>query len=465
MEKPTKTDQVAIQLATELSNNIVFDSYRSVYRRVRRGLVEYSVKHSGALDFEPSSGIWRNAWRIVMDRMRHADAAREAVNWTKRSGNSESRTEISIIDEFKVKQVADKLAAGSPEYEWPLQPNTPLAKLAVAILLTLNQPKTKSIEVDGATFINEADIEANVKSEFRIDYSANLWPEAWKQVVTLLESKDAVAREVTDKTSPISKRLSQSIKLILINDASKIHDLVQDPTTLIKPLNSASMTAPTLAKHKKYKSADVPSTPTKETLNPVVFSKWGYARVTTELDSADQYIQQLSNAGAENLVIERLSAKASAQPKWHVLITQVKPGDTIFVPEMLRLSPSLSAIAEVIQELIRKKVNLTLLDCGKLIEFDETGNLTPTSNAMVKTLAATAKLNREVLVERTKAGRTDANKRPQQYQVGRKPVVAGDRLAEMLAYYENHTVRETIAKYGVSESTLMRRVREDRMNV
>ncbi|WP_010010276.1 recombinase family protein [Loigolactobacillus coryniformis] len=458
----TKTQQVAIQLALELDNSIIFDTYISGYRRVRRDLVEKFVKDKGELKFNPSKGMWRNAWRIVMNRMRHANAAREAINWTQRNGKTESRTELAILDQDAIKQVGQDMANGKPEHDWPVQPQAPTTKLAVAILMMLVAPKIQFLEVDGATFVHEGNVESDVKSEYRLDYSPKRWPDAWQRLIDFLVIKGAVATKVDDENSADAKQLATSSKLMIIKDAKKLREFADDPTPLIKVFEVPSKTKikhPQVPNSKESKSRPKAT----NTLPPQSESeKVGYARFATELTDIDKYVQQLGAAGADEIFIDKQGEKSVRQPKWREMMDRVEPGDTVIVPDLLRLSATVQGALHKVEALIKVKANLTVLDIGKLIEFDANGELTVTSNAMVKTFVAVTELNHAAVLERTQIGKAYAKKHDQDYKEGRKPVVQGERLAEMLTYYEKHTVKETIKKFGVSESTLMRRVRESR---
>lgn len=78
-------------------------------------------------------------------------------------------------------------------------------------------------------------------------------------------------------------------------------------------------------------------------------------------------------------------------------------------------------------------------------------------------MLAFAEYERDMIVERTQTGRAYARKHVPDYKEGRKPVINGRRLAQMLEYYDNHTVKETVSAFGVSKATLMRRVAERRL--
>lgn len=458
----TKTEQVAIQLALELDNTIIFDSYIPGYRRVRREFVEKLVKEKGKLGFNPSKGMWRNAWRIVMDRMRHANAAREAINWTQRNGKTESRTELAILDPDAVKQVGLDMAVGKPEYDWPVQPQAPTTKLAVAILMMLVAPKIQFLDLDGATFVHEGNVESDVKSEYRLDYNAKRWPDAWQRLIDFLVIKGAVATKVDDENSAVAKHLAVSSKLMIIQDAKKLRELADDPTPLIEVFEVPTKTK---IKHPQVPNSKESKSKLKSTNTLPLQSeseKVGYARFAAEFTDIDKYVQQLGAAGADEIFLDKQTAKSAGQPKWHEMMDRIEPGDTVIVPDLLRLSASFQGALQKVKDLIKLKVNLTVLNIGKLIEFDANGQLTVTSNAMVKTFVAVSELNHDAVVERTQTGKAYAKKHNQEYKEGRRPVVQGKRLAEMLAFYEKHTVKETIKKFGVSESTLMRRVRESR---
>lgn len=71
-----------------------------------------------------------------------------------------------------------------------------------------------------------------------------------------------------------------------------------------------------------------------------------------------------------------------------------------------------------------------------------------------------AEYERDMIVERTQTGRAYARTHVLDYREGRKPVINGRRLEQMLEYYDTHTVKETVSAFGVSKATLMRSVAE-----
>lgn len=188
---------------------------------------------------------------------------------------------------------------------------------------------------------------------------------------------------------------------------------------------------------------------------------YGYARVSTLAQSLDEQISELHLLGAQTVYAEKYTGTTVERPEFQKVLAVLQPGDTLIVAKMDRLARTVKGALEVMDQLQVKGVSLRIGNIGTF-ETDREGRLTPMAKMMRTMMLAFAEYERDMIVERTQTGRAYARKHVPDYKEGRKPVINGRRLEQMLEYYDEHTVKETVSAFGVSKATLMRRVAERR---
>ena len=186
---------------------------------------------------------------------------------------------------------------------------------------------------------------------------------------------------------------------------------------------------------------------------------YGYARVSTANQDLSDQIQQLKFKGAQVIFKEKFTGTTMDRPEFDRLLETLEPGDTLIVTKMDRLARTVSEAIKVLDELNARDVRVDILNIGSF-ETRSDGQLTAVSKMMRTILLAFAEFERDMIVERTQAGKAYAKANNKHYREGRKPKISGERLDQMLEYYEDHSVKETTLAFGVSKATLMRRVAE-----
>lgn len=190
---------------------------------------------------------------------------------------------------------------------------------------------------------------------------------------------------------------------------------------------------------------------------------YGYARVSTLAQSLDEQIAELHQLGAQTVYAEKYTGTTVERPEFQKVLAIVQPGDTLIVAKMDRLARTVKGALEVMDQLQVKGVSLRIGNIGTF-ETDRNGKLTPMAKMMRTMMLAFAEYERDMIVERTQTGRAYARTHVPDYKEGRKPVINGRRLEQMLEYYDTHTVKETVSAFDVSKATLMRRVADRRAN-
>lgn len=123
----------------------------------------------------------------------------------------------------------------------------------------------------------------------------------------------------------------------------------------------------------------------------------GYARVSTEDQTTDAQLDELSRAGCVTIVREYGSGASRARPELARLLKEIRSGDVLVVVRLDRLARSVSHLLEVIERLEAKGAHFRSLR-------DPIDTSTPQGMFSLQVLGAVAQLERALISERTKAG-------------------------------------------------------------
>jgi DNA invertase Pin-like site-specific DNA recombinase len=179
----------------------------------------------------------------------------------------------------------------------------------------------------------------------------------------------------------------------------------------------------------------------------------GYARVSQLSQTHDLQLDALKGAGAERIWTETASgARASAdRPELARLLDTARSGDQICVWRLDRLCRSLRHLIDLGDQLQRRGVALR-----SLTENIDTS--TPSGRFLFNLLGALGEMEREIIVERTRAGLAAAAARGR--RGGRPPALddAKVRAARAMLSSGNLTAVEVARQLGCAASTLYRHV-------
>lgn len=176
----------------------------------------------------------------------------------------------------------------------------------------------------------------------------------------------------------------------------------------------------------------------------------GYVRVSTADQSLDLQLQAMEKAGIGKVFKDHgVSGTLASRPALDEALAYVREGDVFTVWKLDRLGRSTKNVLEVIDRLNEAGAGFRSLTEG----LDTTG---PMGKAMLTVLAAFNQLERDVIVERTKAGLDAARAKG---RVGGRPRVMDEKkINTARALYEsgNHTVAEIASMMGVGTATVYR---------
>ena len=146
--------------------------------------------------------------------------------------------------------------------------------------------------------------------------------------------------------------------------------------------------------------------------------KYGYARVSTagqatEGNSLTDQQTKLLAAGCEKIFCEAFTGTKVERPVFGELLAQLKEGDTLVVTKLDRLARTAVQGVQTVEQLLKQGVNVHILNMG-LVEN------TPVGRLMLTMLFAFAEFERDVIVERTQAGKAIARQK-KDFREGRPP--------------------------------------------
>ena len=180
---------------------------------------------------------------------------------------------------------------------------------------------------------------------------------------------------------------------------------------------------------------------------------YGYARVSTVTqgkngNSLESQRAELENYYCDEVIEEVYTGTKTDRPKFSELISNLKSGDTLVVTKLDRFARTAVEGVQIVQDLLKKGVKVNILNMG-LIEDSPVGKLTLTI------MLAFAEFERDMIVERTQAGKAVAKQNPD-FKEGRPKVYGKKQIEHALSLLENHTYKEVEQLTGISKSTLIR---------
>lgn len=180
---------------------------------------------------------------------------------------------------------------------------------------------------------------------------------------------------------------------------------------------------------------------------------FGYARVSTSLQSLDLQMKALQAAGVHPIRIhaDKLTGDSLDREGLSTLLIKVERGDLVLITKLDRLGRNTADMINIINQFEELGVTIRFLDDGISTEG--------TMGKMVITiLAAVAQAERLRIMERTNEGRKDAQLRGVQF--GRKRVIDRRKLLEQIKGGKGVTA---VAKdLGISRAGVYKILKEER---
>ena len=188
--------------------------------------------------------------------------------------------------------------------------------------------------------------------------------------------------------------------------------------------------------------------------------KIGYARVSTGLQNLNLQEDRLNQYGCEKIFSDHISGAKSKRPGLDRAIEFARAGDTIVVWRLDRLGRNMEDLITLVNELNNRGVSFHSLE--ENITMDKSSS---TGQLLFHLFAAFAEFERNLILERSSAGRIAARARG---RYGGRPEKLNNKDLKLLkTLYDNGTPIKTIAEqWQVSRTTIYRYLNkiEDRKN-
>jgi DNA invertase Pin-like site-specific DNA recombinase len=177
--------------------------------------------------------------------------------------------------------------------------------------------------------------------------------------------------------------------------------------------------------------------------------KIGYARVSTQDQNLDLQLKALKKAECHRIFREKASGSNRQRPELQRMLEQLRSGDTVVVWKLDRLARST-------RDLLNTMEIINDIGAGFRSLSEPWANTTTHAGKMIMTVfSGIAEFERDLIRERTSAGREAAKQRGVRFGRPRKLNPDQARLAcQLLA--DGKAVREVARTFNVHEATIYR---------
>lgn len=183
---------------------------------------------------------------------------------------------------------------------------------------------------------------------------------------------------------------------------------------------------------------------------------YGYARVSTTKqgyrNSLEEQLLQLFEAGCDEVIEEKFSAKTNDRPQLKILLEKLKEGDTFTVTKLDRFARSLIDGTKLVQELLDRGIKINILNIGVM-------DNTPSSKLIRNIFLSFAEFERDMILERTREGKEIARTK-EGYKEGRPKKFTKEQIGLALSMLSvnggDKSYNEVERLIGISVSTLKR---------
>lgn len=180
----------------------------------------------------------------------------------------------------------------------------------------------------------------------------------------------------------------------------------------------------------------------------------GYARTSTadQVAGLEDQIADLKAAGCTRIFSEHVSAVERHRPELEAALDWLRSGDTYIVTKPDRLARSVTDLLGIVERLKARGVVVRILSMNLI-----TGD--PTSNLILSLLGSISTWEREIMLERQRAGIAKA-KAEGKYR-GRAPTARNKAGEVRRLKAEGKAIMEIIAATGISRASIYRALNDE----
>lgn len=174
----------------------------------------------------------------------------------------------------------------------------------------------------------------------------------------------------------------------------------------------------------------------------------GYARVSARDQNFDLQIEALTKAGCTKIFEDKISGSRDERPGLANMLQVLREGDTLVVWKLDRLCRSVKSLVDLVGALHKQGVQFKSL-------ADTIDTSTPSGCFFFQIMASLAEMERELTIERTRAGLEVARQLGR--KGGRKRLMTDSKIESAKKLLANGVPPRDVAKnLGVSVPTLYR---------
>src|SRR6516162_6012234 len=123
----------------------------------------------------------------------------------------------------------------------------------------------------------------------------------------------------------------------------------------------------------------------------------GYARVSTRDQNLEMQLDALNQAGCKRIFTDKLSGTQLERPGVNEALSHLREADTLVVWKLDRIGRSVKGLVDLANELEAQKVHFQSITDG-------VDTKTPAGRFFFHVMASLAQMERELILERTRAG-------------------------------------------------------------
>ena len=174
----------------------------------------------------------------------------------------------------------------------------------------------------------------------------------------------------------------------------------------------------------------------------------GYARVSTQDQNLELQREALAKAGCQKVFEDKASGTRVERPGLAKALEMLRAGDQLVVWKLDRLGRSVKQLVDLVGDLHRQGIQFKSLT-------DAIDTSTPSGRFFFHVMASLAEMERELVVERTRAGLEAARRLGR--KGGRKPKMTDSKIESARKLLASGVPPREVAKnLGVSIPTLYR---------
>lgn len=174
----------------------------------------------------------------------------------------------------------------------------------------------------------------------------------------------------------------------------------------------------------------------------------GYARVSSSDQNLHLQIDELKKAGCSKIFSDKISGMKKSRPGLDNALSYMRKDDTLVIWKLDRLGRSVNGLINLVEKLRQEGIHFQSITDG----IDTS---TPAGRFFFHVMASLAQMERELLIERTKAGLAAARERGR--IGGRKRSMTASKVeAAKKLLYEGMSAKDVADNLGVSIPTLYR---------